>query len=69
MESQQNTHPQQIRIMVDICKYLLDEGVDNMNIYYSMENNTIGEAALQSVAEVGEEKYTRYILSEPKSTR
>jgi len=26
--------PQQIRIMVDICKYLLDEGVDNMNIYY-----------------------------------
>ena len=58
--------PQQIRIMVDICKYLLDEGVDNMNIYYSMENNTIGEAALQSVAEVGEENIPGIFLSEPK---
>ena len=52
--------------MVDICKYLLDEGVDNMNIYYSMENNTIGEAALQSVAEVGEENIPGIFLSEPK---
>ena len=58
--------PQQIRIMVDICKYLIDEGVDNMNIYYSMENNTIGEAALQSVAEVGEENIPGIFLSEPK---
>jgi hypothetical protein len=58
--------PQQIRILVDICKYLLDEGVDNMNIYYSMENNTIGEAALQSVAEVGEENIPGIFLSEPK---
>ena len=58
--------PQQIRILVDICKYLYDEGVDNMNIYYSMENNTIGEAALQSVAEVGEENIKGIFLSEPK---
>jgi len=58
--------PQQIRILVDICKYLHDEGVDNMNIYYSMENNTIGEAALQSVAEVGEENIPGIFLSEPK---
>ena len=58
--------PQQIRIMVDINKYLLDEGVDNMNIYYSMENNTIGEAALQSVAEIGEENIPGIFLSEPK---
>ena len=58
--------PQQIRIMVDINKYLLDEGVDTMNIYYSMENNTIGEAALQSVAEIGEENIPGIFLSEPK---
>ncbi len=58
--------PQQIRILVDINKYLLDEGVDNMNIYYSMENNTIGEAALQSVAEIGEENIPGIFLSEPK---
>jgi len=58
--------PQQIRILVDIAKYLRDEGVDNMNIYYSMENNSIGEAALQSVAEIGEENIPGIFLSEPK---
>ena len=31
-----------------------------------MENNTIGEAALQSVAEVGEENIPGIFLSEPK---
>ena len=59
--------PQQIRILVDINKYLLEEGVDSNSIYYSMENNTIGEAALQSVAEIGEENIPGIFLSEPKS--
>jgi len=35
-------------------------------VYYSVENNTIGEAALQSIAEIGEENIPGYFLSEPK---
>ena len=35
------------------------------NIYYSLENNTLGEAALVSVAEIGEENIRGTFLSEP----
>jgi hypothetical protein len=33
-------------------------------IYYSVENNTIGEAALISIAEYGEENIPGYFLSD-----
>ena len=59
--------PQQIRIMIDILKYLVDECGDNNSVYYSVENNTIGEAALMSIAEVGEENISGFFLTEPKS--
>jgi len=40
------TIPQQIRLLAEICEYINDI-VDNPNeIYYTIENNTIGEAAL-----------------------
>ena len=58
--------PQQIRILVDINKYLVEHCGDNNSVYYSVENNTIGEAALQSIAEIGEENIPGYFLSEPK---
>ena len=58
--------PQQIRILVDINKYLVDKCGDNNSVYYSVENNTIGEAALQSIAEIGEENIPGYFLSEPR---
>ena len=58
--------PNQIRILVDINKYLVEKCGDNNSVYYSVENNTIGEAALQSIAEIGEENIPGYFLSEPK---
>ena len=59
--------PEQIRILADIVRHL-NETVDNpQNIYYSIENNTIGEAALISIAEYGEENIPGYFLSEPGS--
>ena len=59
--------PQQIRILIEINKYLAEQCGDVNSVYYSIENNTIGEAALQSVAEIGEENITGIFLSEPKS--
>jgi hypothetical protein len=35
------------------------------SIYYSVENNTIGEAALVSINELGEETFPGLFLSEP----
>lgn len=37
------------------------------NLYYSLENNNIGEAALISLAEYGEENINGYMLSEVKA--
>jgi hypothetical protein len=39
-------------------------GTEN-NIYYSVENNTLGEAALISISELGEENIRGLFLSEP----
>ena len=58
--------PQQIRILLDINNYLVDKCGDNNSVYYSVENNTIGEAALQSISEIGEENIPGYFLSEPR---
>ncbi len=58
--------PQQIRIMMDINRYLSEESGSVDNVYYSVENNTIGEAALISIAELGEENICGTFLSEPK---
>jgi hypothetical protein len=59
------TIPEQIRILSDICKHLNETVQDPKNIYFSVENNTIGEAALISIAEYGEENIEGYFLSEP----
>ncbi len=37
---------------------------DDKSVYYSVENNTIGEAALISIAEYGEENIPGYFLSD-----
>ena len=57
--------PSQIRIFADIIKHINDTVKDPKSIYYSVENNTIGEAALISIAEYGEENIQGYFLSEP----
>jgi len=57
--------PEQIRILSDVCKHINDTIKDVKSIYFSVENNTIGEAALISIAEWGEENIEGYFLSDP----
>jgi hypothetical protein len=56
--------PTQIRILADIVKHLHEHTQDQNSIYYSIENNTIGEAALISIADYGEENIPGYFLSD-----
>jgi hypothetical protein len=60
------TIPEQIRIMADIVAHINQTVKNPQSIYYSVENNTIGEAALISIAEYGEERIEGYFLSEPR---
>jgi hypothetical protein len=57
--------PTQIRILRDIMVHINDVVQNPSGIYYSVENNSIGEAALISIAEYGEENIPGYFLSEP----
>ena len=50
--------------MASICAYLNETVQNPENIYYSVENNTIGEAALISINQYGEENIKGYFLSE-----
>lgn len=67
-EWQHNRTPiqRQINILNEIVNTLA-EIVPVNSIYYSMENNSIGEAALISVSEIGEENIKGTFLSEPAS--
>lgn len=58
------TIPEQVRILADIVRELNTVVKDPQSIYYSVENNTIGEAALISIAEYGEENIQGYFLSD-----
>ena len=60
--------PTQIRVLADIVRVINETVRDPRMIYYSVENNTIGEAALISIAEYGEENIQGYFLSEPGSS-
>jgi len=60
--------PTQIRTLNDIITHINDVVRDPRSIYYSIENNSIGEAALISIAEYGEENIPGYFLSEPGSS-
>ena len=67
-EWQHNRTPvqQQVKILAEITKYLVEEIGVNTDVYYSLENNTLGEAALVAIEEYGEEKIDGIFLSEPK---
>lgn len=54
----------QIRCMMDIMQYLKE--LRAKQIYWSVENNTIGEAALVVIRDTGEENFPGDMLSEPK---
>jgi hypothetical protein len=60
--------PTQVRILADICAHINEIVKSPENIYFSVENNTIGEAALISIAEYGEEKIQGYFLSDNSVT-
>ena len=68
-EWQHNVTPiqQQVKIFRDMLKYIQDEiGAENYNnIYWSVENNTVGEAALVVIADLGEETFPGMFVSEP----
>ena len=58
----------QVRILRDICNYINDECTSRgatSSIYYSVENNSVGEAALVAINEIGEESIPGLFLSEP----
>jgi hypothetical protein len=62
------TIPEQVRILADICRHINETIKDSKSIYFTVENNTIGEAALISIAEYGEENIQGYFLSETGGT-
>jgi hypothetical protein len=65
-EWQHNRTPiqKQIGVLREITRYLADI-VGTENVYYSVENNSLGEAALVCIAEIGEENIAGIFLSEP----
>ena len=68
-EWQHNITPiqQQVKIFRDMLKHVQDEiGADNYDsIYWSVENNTVGESALVVIENLGEETFPGLFLSEP----
>lgn len=57
----------QVKIIKQICDYIETETNGEVELYYSIENNTLGEAALGSVMELGEENIPGTFLSESKA--
>jgi hypothetical protein len=67
-EWQHNKTPiqKQVVILKEINKYIVDSIGSNIDVYYSVENNTLGEAALVAIAEIGEEYIPGVFISEPR---
>lgn len=61
--------PRQIKLLADINRYIAECTGEPDNIYYSIENNSIGEAALVSLNEFGESNIPGIFLSEPGKKR
>lgn len=56
----------QVKILREICTFIENESEGKSEIYYSIENNTLGEAALVTINELGEENIPGTFLSESK---
>ena len=61
--------PNQIKLLAQINKYIEECTGEPNSIYYSVENNSIGEAALISLNEYGESNIPGIFLSEPGKKR
>ena len=61
----------QVKLLREITKYINDQMVEKggaasaNQIYYSVENNTLGEAALVVIKDIGEDQIHGLFLSEP----
>ena len=58
----------QVKHMREILRYINDRGQErggNPQLYYSVENNQLGEAALIVISDIGEENFHGLFLSEP----
>jgi hypothetical protein len=68
-EWQHNITPiqDQVKIFRDVLRYIADElGGESYNqLYWSVENNTVGESALVVINNLGEETFPGVFLSEP----
>jgi hypothetical protein len=56
---------QQVRILKEIVHYLFTITNSRTTVYYSVENNTLGEAALVAINELGEDSFEGVFLHEP----
>jgi hypothetical protein len=61
----QTAIPGQIRVLADICRYLEEQTKNPTGIYWSVENNGLGEAALIVINDFGEENIPGLFVSEP----
>jgi hypothetical protein len=61
--------PNQVKLLAQINKYIVECTNEPNNLYYSIENNSIGEAALVSINEYGEANISGIFLSEPGKKR
>ncbi len=59
----QTAIPGQIRVLADICRYLEQETNNPQGIYWSVENNGLGEAALIVINDYGEENIPGLFVS------
>lgn len=58
----------QVRILRDICNFIAEKYTSKglqPSLYYSVENNAVGEAAIVAIDEIGEESIPGLFLSEP----
>lgn len=54
----------QIKVLQSICKEITAKGVEDL--FWSVENNTVGEAALVVIREAGEENIPGFFLTDPE---
>ena len=57
--------PGQIRVLKDICNHIADQRGSDNGVYWSVENNGIGEACLLVINDFGEENIPGLFVSEP----
>jgi hypothetical protein len=54
----------QVQLLAEICKYINEEIKTPNSIYYSVENNAIGEAAIISIEQYGEQNIPGSFMTE-----